>query len=141
MPPPSKMKRKILIKNKRLKPEVEKTELELYKQGQLEIGEEASEDTDAKPADPAAAAAGGADGKPADGKPAAPAHTGSTTNVHPLLSSIVNYTWPIHFGGAVSHDIFVTGGRQKKKERKKKRKRNTFFAQKLFMHLITSEPS
>ena len=30
---------------------------------------------------------------------AAPQHTGSTLNVHPLLSSIVNYTWPIHFGG------------------------------------------
>ena len=93
MPPPSKMLRKILIKNKRLKPEVEKVELELYKKGELEIGEEASEDTDAKPAEGAAAAPA------ADGKPAAPAHTGSTTNVHPLLSSIVNYTWPIHFGG------------------------------------------
>jgi len=33
LPPPSKLKRKILIKNKRLKPEVEKQELELYLKG------------------------------------------------------------------------------------------------------------
>ena len=32
-PPPSKMKRKILIKNKRLKTEVEKVELDLFLQG------------------------------------------------------------------------------------------------------------
>ncbi len=92
LPPPSKLKRKILIKNKRLKPEVEKTELELFLKGELEIGQEESEDTAAVPEEkkpegdaPAAAAA-------------APAHTGSTLNVHPLLSSVVNYTWPIHFG-------------------------------------------
>ena len=101
VPPPSKMLKKILIKNKRLKPEVEKVELELYKKGQLEIGEEASEDTAAAPAGDGAAAAAPA----ADGKPAAPAHTGSTTNVHPLLSSIVNYTWPIHFGGTTSSEV------------------------------------
>ena len=28
-----------------------------------------------------------------------PAHTGSTLNVHPLLSSVVNYTHPTHFAG------------------------------------------
>jgi hypothetical protein len=30
---------------------------------------------------------------------AAAAHTGSTTNVHPLLSSMINYTHPIKFQG------------------------------------------
>ena len=62
LPPPSKLKRKILIKNKRLKPEVEKEELAKYLKGELEIGNEESEDTTAGPpagegADPAAAAA------------------------------------------------------------------------------------
>ena len=30
---------------------------------------------------------------------AAAAHSGSTTNVHPLLSSFINYTHPIKFQG------------------------------------------
>ena len=87
LPPPSKLKRKILIKNKRLKPEVEKAELDLYNQGALELGEDESEDTAAAPE------------KKEDGEQAAaaPAHTGSTLNVHPLLSSIVNYTHPTKF--------------------------------------------
>ena len=54
MPPPSKLKRKILIKNKRLLPEVEKQELELYFQGQLDIldDEDIKEDPSAPPKDP-----------------------------------------------------------------------------------------
>lgn len=61
--------------------------------GQLEIGAEESEDTDVVvkkdegETDPAASAA----------QPTQPVHTGSTTNVHPLLSSIVNYTHPTKF--------------------------------------------
>ena len=41
------MKRKILIKNKRLKPEVEKVELELFLQGKFEAKDEAVEDASA----------------------------------------------------------------------------------------------
>lgn len=41
------LKRKILIKNKRLKPEVEKVELDLFKQGEFVIGEEEKEDASA----------------------------------------------------------------------------------------------
>lgn len=41
------LKRKILIKNKRLKPEVEKQELELFKQGQFVIEDEVKEDASA----------------------------------------------------------------------------------------------
>ena len=37
MPPPSALKRKILLKNKRLKPDVEKTELELFHKGELQV--------------------------------------------------------------------------------------------------------
>jgi phosphatidylinositol phospholipase C, beta len=41
------MRRKIIIKNKRLKPEVEKQELELFKQGQFVIEDEELEDASA----------------------------------------------------------------------------------------------
>lgn len=44
MPPPSALKRKILIKNKRLKPEVEKVELELFLAGKFEAKDEVVED-------------------------------------------------------------------------------------------------
>ncbi len=85
------MLRKILIKNKRLKPEVEKVELELFRKGEFEVGNEESEDTAV--VEPEKPAEGG------DPAAAVPVHTGSTANVHPLLSSIVNYTWPTHFQG------------------------------------------
>lgn len=47
LPPPSALKRKILIKNKRLKPEVERQELELFRQGQFVIEDEVKEDATA----------------------------------------------------------------------------------------------
>ena len=37
LPPPSALKRKILLKNKRLKADVEKTELELYLKGEFQV--------------------------------------------------------------------------------------------------------
>lgn len=49
LPPPSMLKRKILIKNKRLKLEVEKQELELFMQGQFVIEDEVKEDASAPP--------------------------------------------------------------------------------------------
>ena len=49
LPPPSVLKRKILIKNKRLRPEVEKQELELFMQGQFVIEDEIKEDASAPP--------------------------------------------------------------------------------------------
>ena len=51
LPSPSQLKRKILIKNKRLKPDVEKQELELFRQGQFVITEdEQKEDASASAA-------------------------------------------------------------------------------------------
>lgn len=47
LPPPCLLKKKILIKNKRLKPEVEKQDLELFKQGQFVIEDEVKEDASA----------------------------------------------------------------------------------------------
>lgn len=53
LPPPSALKRKILIKNKRLKPEVEKVELELFLAGKFEVKDE-FEDASAPAAAPPA---------------------------------------------------------------------------------------
>lgn len=47
LPPPCLLKRKIMIKNKRLKTEVEKQELELFRQGQFVIEDEVKEDASA----------------------------------------------------------------------------------------------
>lgn len=52
LPPPSLLKRKIMIKNKRLKPEVEKSELELFRKGQFVIEDEEKEDATAVTANP-----------------------------------------------------------------------------------------
>lgn len=103
LPPPCALKNKILIKNKRLKPEVEKQELELFRQGQFVIEDDVKEDASAPAADrpvppdiPAEVPA--PDGVPPDGDaPAQIQYTGSTTNVHPWLSSMVNYAQPVKF--------------------------------------------
>ncbi len=47
-PSPKQLKRKILIKNKRLRPEVERTELELFWKGELAIDESDEEKEDPK---------------------------------------------------------------------------------------------
>ena len=54
LPPPCLLKRKIIIKNKRLRPEVEKQELELFQKGQFvitddEIKEDATATADVQP--------------------------------------------------------------------------------------------
>lgn len=104
LPPPSMLKRKILIKNKRLKPEVEKQELELFLQGEFVIEDDVKEDAsavpDRKPEELLAEINLGAqsqDGGDAEAPPIQ--YTGSTTNVHPWLSSMVNYAQPIKFQG------------------------------------------
>ncbi|RWS29944.1 1-phosphatidylinositol 4:5-bisphosphate phosphodiesterase-like protein, partial [Leptotrombidium deliense] len=98
LPSPNDLKRKILIKNKRLKLEVEKVELELWKKGQLEADEDddEKEDPNALPTE-----------LDLDKKEEPPEqialqnyrYTGATVHVHPYLSSMVNYTQPIKFQG------------------------------------------
>lgn len=102
LPPPSALKRKILIKNKRLKPEVEKQELELFRQGQFVIEDEEKEDASAPSTDrpvppdvPVEVAPADVSGE-TDVVPQVQ-YTGSTTNVHPWLSSMVNYAQPVKF--------------------------------------------
>lgn len=108
LPPPSALKRKILIKNKRLKPDVEKIELELFQQGQFVLdNEEPTEDASAAPvldkkpeeiSTPVTALPGASqDGN--EGADIPINYTGSTTNVHPWLSSMINYAQPIKFQG------------------------------------------
>lgn len=103
LPPPSSLKRKILIKNKRLKPEVEKQELELFRQGQFVIEDEEKEDASAPSTDrpvppdvPVEVTPADVGGGEADIVPQVQ-YTGSTTNVHPWLSSMVNYAQPVKF--------------------------------------------
>lgn len=113
LPPPSALKRKILIKNKRLKPEVEKIELELFQQGQLALdNEEPTEDASAAPptldkkASEEAVTTGlpGASQDGGEGTEVPINYTGSTTNVHPWLSSMINYAQPIKFQSFSSSD-------------------------------------
>lgn len=101
LPPPSALKRKILIKNKRLKPEVEKQELELFQQGQFVIEDEVKEDASAAPIDknPEEIIAAVQNASQDGGEEPVVQYTGSTTNVHPWLSSMINYAQPIKFQG------------------------------------------
>nr|CAD7199566.1 unnamed protein product [Timema douglasi] len=129
LPSPNSLKRKILIKNKRLKPDVEKRELELFLQGQFIIEDEEKEDASAPVLAKKdvckfvvlvvylvlgripgmAETCRWVDDAPevvdipvvGDGveAPVQTHHTGSTTNVHPWLSSMVNYAQPIKFQG------------------------------------------
>ncbi|CAH0561056.1 unnamed protein product [Brassicogethes aeneus] len=96
LPPPCLLKRKILIKNKRLKPVMEKQELELFRQGQFVIEDEEKEDANAsadRPMPPdvsieAPPAEGGEGEVPVN-------YTCLTINIHPWLSSMVNYAQPV----------------------------------------------
>ncbi|GIZ01631.1 1-phosphatidylinositol 4,5-bisphosphate phosphodiesterase beta-4 [Caerostris extrusa] len=49
LPSPNDLKRKIIIKNKRLRPEVEKQELELWRKGQLQNDDDDDDKEDAAP--------------------------------------------------------------------------------------------
>uniref|UniRef100_A0A3B3CKT8 Phosphoinositide phospholipase C n=1 Tax=Oryzias melastigma TaxID=30732 RepID=A0A3B3CKT8_ORYME len=91
LPSPNDLKRKILIKNKRLKPEVEQEQLEAFKK-HMEAGETNTpaiimgEEDDAEVAE--------------DSEEALIAqytYEGATTNIHPFLSAMVNYAQPVKF--------------------------------------------
>ena len=100
LPPPNRLKNKILIKNKRLRPDVEKVELELFWKGEFSIdeNEEPKEDASAttimKKEESEASA-----GPIIAAEVVATPYQGSTTNIHPYLSSLVNYTCPMKFQG------------------------------------------
>lgn len=86
---------------------MEKIELELFQQGQLALdNEEPTEDASAVPTDldkkeeaatPSGASLPGASQDGGEGADIPINYTGSTTNVHPWLSSMINYAQPIKF--------------------------------------------
>uniref|UniRef100_A0AAZ3RQA9 1-phosphatidylinositol 4,5-bisphosphate phosphodiesterase n=1 Tax=Oncorhynchus tshawytscha TaxID=74940 RepID=A0AAZ3RQA9_ONCTS len=102
LPSPNDLKRKILIKNKRLKPEVEQSTLTatVVEEDPTEMSEateatdatdisEASEDNNNKKT-----------GETTDDEEALIAsytYVGATTNIHPYLSAMVNYAQPVKF--------------------------------------------
>uniref|UniRef100_A0AAQ4RNW1 1-phosphatidylinositol 4,5-bisphosphate phosphodiesterase n=1 Tax=Gasterosteus aculeatus aculeatus TaxID=481459 RepID=A0AAQ4RNW1_GASAC len=122
LPSPNDLKRKILIKNKRLKPEVEQKQLEAFKK-HMEAGEtntpaiimgeeneedtenatemsEATEATDATDISEASDQDNNKKVKPEDSEEALIAqytYVGATTNIHPWLSAMVNYAQPVKF--------------------------------------------
>ncbi|XP_045599877.1 1-phosphatidylinositol 4,5-bisphosphate phosphodiesterase isoform X4 [Procambarus clarkii] len=100
LPSPNELKFKILIKNKRLKPEVEKQELELFLKGQLDLVDDDDAKEDASQTNPQPKEPKPEEKAPEGGAPEPPKYTGtSLTNIHPWLSSMVNYAWPVHFNG------------------------------------------
>lgn len=100
LPSPNQLKRKIIIKNKRLKSDVEKAELDLFMQGQFVIEDEEKEDASAPMMEKKEEPAEGSDGTAIqEDVPVQVPYTGSTTNVHPWLSSMVNYAQPVKFQG------------------------------------------
>ncbi|XP_013772515.1 1-phosphatidylinositol 4,5-bisphosphate phosphodiesterase-like [Limulus polyphemus] len=104
LPSPNDLKRKILIKNKRLKPEVEKRELELWRKGQLDNDdEEEKEDASVNVENPTTKPEEKVEEKKEVSEEqdamANYQYTGATTHVHPYLSSMINYAEPIKFQG------------------------------------------
>ena len=101
LPAPSRLKNKILIKNKRLRADVEKVELELFWKGEFSIDENEEPKEDAS----ATTIIKKEESSEANGGPIVPTevaatpYQGSTTNIHPYLSSLVNYTCPMKFQG------------------------------------------
>ena len=89
-----------MIKNKRLRPDVEKVELELFWKGEFSIdeNEEPKEDASAT-AIIKKEGASDTNGAIVATEVVATSYQGSTTNIHPYLSAFVNYTCPMKFQG------------------------------------------
>uniref|UniRef100_A0A8C7JK72 Phosphoinositide phospholipase C n=1 Tax=Oncorhynchus kisutch TaxID=8019 RepID=A0A8C7JK72_ONCKI len=105
LPSPIDLKRKILIKNKRLKPEVEQKQLESFKK-HMEAGETntpaillgAETEEDVENGERVRVCV--CTGETTDDEEALIAsytYVGATTNIHPYLSAMVNYAQPVKF--------------------------------------------
>uniref|UniRef100_A0A8C4NYH7 1-phosphatidylinositol 4,5-bisphosphate phosphodiesterase n=1 Tax=Dicentrarchus labrax TaxID=13489 RepID=A0A8C4NYH7_DICLA len=110
LPSPNDLKRKILIKNKRLKPEVEQKQLEAFKKHMeagetntpaIIMGEENEDDTEnGHPEQDFRTRLLEQDLEAEDSEEALIAqytYVGATTNIHPYLSAMVNYAQPVKF--------------------------------------------
>uniref|UniRef100_A0A8C0LV74 Phosphoinositide phospholipase C n=1 Tax=Canis lupus dingo TaxID=286419 RepID=A0A8C0LV74_CANLU len=101
LPSPNDLKRKILIKNKRLKPEVEKKQLEALK-SMMEAGESAApvsilEDDNEEEIE--SGELGLVTVEDEQAWMASYKYVGATTNIHPYLSTMINYAQPVKFQG------------------------------------------
>uniref|UniRef100_A0A674P5B3 1-phosphatidylinositol 4,5-bisphosphate phosphodiesterase n=1 Tax=Takifugu rubripes TaxID=31033 RepID=A0A674P5B3_TAKRU len=105
LPSPNDLKRKILIKNKRLKPEVEQKQLEAFKK-HMEAGEtntsaiimgEENEDETENEAPSSLSEGGEEEEESEEALIAQYTYVGATTNIHPWLSAMVNYAQPVKF--------------------------------------------
>uniref|UniRef100_A0AAR2JJN6 Phosphoinositide phospholipase C n=1 Tax=Pygocentrus nattereri TaxID=42514 RepID=A0AAR2JJN6_PYGNA len=97
LPSPTDLKRKILIKNKRLKPEVEQSTYHHIADDEIT---EISETTEADVTDVSEASDLDNKKKEADAEQqliASYKYEGATTNIHPYLSAMVNYAQPVKF--------------------------------------------
>uniref|UniRef100_A0A8C7JK32 Phosphoinositide phospholipase C n=1 Tax=Oncorhynchus kisutch TaxID=8019 RepID=A0A8C7JK32_ONCKI len=102
LPSPIDLKRKILIKNKRLKPEVEQKQLESFKK-HMEAGETntpaillgAETEEDVENGERVRVCVCTTDDEEA--LIASYTYVGATTNIHPYLSAMVNYAQPVKF--------------------------------------------
>uniref|UniRef100_A0A3Q2QXQ4 1-phosphatidylinositol 4,5-bisphosphate phosphodiesterase n=1 Tax=Fundulus heteroclitus TaxID=8078 RepID=A0A3Q2QXQ4_FUNHE len=111
LPSPNDLKRKILIKNKRLKPEVEQRQLEALKKHMeagetntpaIIMGEENEDDTENGHNMSLFLFAVQGGEVPEDSEEALIAqykYESATTNIHPYLSAMVNYAQPVKFQG------------------------------------------
>ncbi|KAF3824675.1 hypothetical protein GH733_010009 [Mirounga leonina] len=112
LPSPNDLKRKILIKNKRLKPEVEKTDQEEEAHPEYKFGNELSaDDLGHKEAVANSVKKASDDLEHEINKKglvtvedeqawmASYKYVGATTNIHPYLSTMINYAQPVKFQG------------------------------------------
>uniref|UniRef100_A0A665V542 1-phosphatidylinositol 4,5-bisphosphate phosphodiesterase n=1 Tax=Echeneis naucrates TaxID=173247 RepID=A0A665V542_ECHNA len=107
LPSPNDLKRKILIKNKRLKPEVEQKQLEAFKKHMeagetntpaIIMGEENEDDTENGLFVHIRWFIGGDVAEDSEEALIAQyTYVGATTNIHPYLSAMVNYAQPVKF--------------------------------------------
>ncbi|TRY92504.1 hypothetical protein DNTS_028203, partial [Danionella cerebrum] len=141
LPSPNDLKGKILIKNRRLKPEVEKKQLEDLRKhidaGETVVPSNLSEDEDeafsvemlneAHPErihgclvpqvenqeEEVLTAKKGGEGSVADEQSMIQSYTyvAATTNIHPLLSSIINYAQAVNYNRRQMSRIYPKGGR------------------------------
>uniref|UniRef100_A0A671TYP0 1-phosphatidylinositol 4,5-bisphosphate phosphodiesterase n=1 Tax=Sparus aurata TaxID=8175 RepID=A0A671TYP0_SPAAU len=107
LPSPNDLKCKILIKNKRLKPEVEQKQFEAFKKHMeagetntpaIIMGEENEEDTDNSQLNDSEWVCGVEEAEDSEEALIAQyTYVGATTNIHPYLSAMVNYAQPVKF--------------------------------------------
>ncbi|MGH0150774.1 UNVERIFIED_CONTAM: hypothetical protein FKN15_018439 [Acipenser sinensis] len=98
LPSPNDLKRKILIKNKRLKAEVEKTDPEEEAHPEFKFDSDiSSDDLSQTEAHTNSVKKGGITVEDEQAWITSYTYVGATTNIHPYLSAMINYAQPVKF--------------------------------------------